>query len=372
MRRSVPPALARLLKAGRSRISLGASILAGTPRHGNISVYYGRHFRGEPPHVVSGGAVKFHELRKWFPQSSLRFNILYMGSSCMPANWSEAVWLARKKGARFLWNQNGVGYPAWAPQHWSLVNQPMKELLHEADYVVYQSEFCKLSADLQLGKRGNGWEILYNPVDTRAFHPNRRRTPDNQLILLHAGTVEGAYRFEAVVLTLAELVHRGIDVRLIFAGRLIWHHEEKRALTEVRDMISRLGLSERIVLLPPYTRSEAPSVFRGAHILLHTKVYDPCPTVVLEAMASGLPVVYSRDGGVPELVGEDAGIGVESHSTWEETRPPDPVDLADAVIAVAKHLGPYSEAARSRAVEKFEIDLWLRRHRKIFRSMLDG
>jgi glycosyltransferase involved in cell wall biosynthesis len=43
---------------------------------------------------------------------------------------------------------------------------------------------------------------------------------------------------------------------------------------------------------------------------------DPCPMTVIEALADGLPVLGSDRGGLPELVGEDAGLPVEDPAAW--------------------------------------------------------
>ena len=45
----------------------------------------------------------------------------------------------------------------------------MAFLYHQADYVFWQSNFCKLSADKFLGKRIGPGEILYNSVDIMIF-----------------------------------------------------------------------------------------------------------------------------------------------------------------------------------------------------------
>ena len=62
------------------------------------------------------------------------------------------------------------------------------------------------------------------------------------------------------------------------------------------------------------------------------------PTVVLEALASGLPVVYSASGGTPELVGDDAGVGVPAPLDWEQDHPPAPEALAAMGVTAAKKI----------------------------------
>ena len=108
---------------------------------------------------------------------------------------------------------------------------------------------------------------------------------------------------------------------------------------------------------------------RRAHVLLHPKVKDPCPTLVVEAMACGLPVVYPASGGTVELVGDEAGIGVPHPDTWERDEPPEPEALADAVDQVLSELGGYSARARARAVERFALEPWLERHAELFERL---
>ena len=83
-------------------------------------------------------------------------------------------------------------------------------------------------------------------------------------------------------------------------------------------------------------------------------------------MATGLPVVYARSGGVPELVADEAGIGVPHPDSFERDEPPAPEELAEAVSRVLADLPAYRDAARRRAVERFALTPWLDRHAEIF------
>lgn len=342
--------------------SRGAAAFAAGARPGT-HVSYGHPRLPGVDDVAVGGIIKLQQLAREFPNTPFRFNVLYLVSSRLPDG---AVTLARwaaRKGAKVVLNQNGVAYPGWHGAGWQRTNAPMRELLAMADHVFYQSAFCKLSADRFAGPPARDWEVLHNAVDTTVFTPPP--TPPPGTILLLGGSQDQWYRFESAVNALAALRRRGREVTLIVTGRLRWHADQSRCRREADALLSALSIAGAVTLTGPYSQRQAPAIFRQAHVLLHTKYNDPCPAVVIEAMASGLPVVFSASGGVPELVG-DAGIGIPAELSWERDIPPDAEALADAVEQVIADHGTFSARARARVVQHLDLGYWLRRHRAVF------
>jgi glycosyltransferase involved in cell wall biosynthesis len=318
-----------------------------------------------PDSLVHGGAVKYGYLDRRLPHAGLQFNILYAVSSSQYVGLAKLIRVAQGRGAKVVWNQNGAWFPAsYGVEVARKGNAAMAPLLHQADYVFYQSEFAQQASDHFLGKRLGPSEILYNAVDTKFLSPSG--TPrSSELILLTAGSHNRSYRLPTVIRTLAVVCRQRSRVRMIVAGRMSLSME-----AEVCSLVARFGLESRVELVGPYTQRDAPEIFRRAHILLHTHYNDVCPTVVVEAMACGLPVVYSQSGGTPELVGEEAGYGVPAVLNWEEVQPPDPHQLAEGILLVAEDWARCSQAARERAVSHFDLEPWLERHIQVFEMLL--
>ena len=314
--------------------------------------------------TVSGGAVKLARLAKVFPDERNEWNLLYLASSALPLDARVLATLASRRGAKLVWNQDGVLYSGLGIPGFERMNRTRARLLHAADYVFFQSEFSKESADRCYGEREEAWEILYNAVDTSVFIPAPQSTP-TELTLLLGGSQYQRYRIDVALRTLALLP----EARLIVTGALSFDRAD-RARAHVLALADDLGVRQRLELTGPYAQADAPSLLQRAHLLLHTKYNDPCPGVVVEAMACGLPVIYSASGGVPELVGSEAGIGVPAPRDFESDHPPAPEDLAAAVRAALPNLDELALAARSRAVHNFDLRPWIERHRIVFENVI--
>ena len=334
----------------------------------DIRVFYGMDrlpFIGEP---ISGGIVKCLDLAERFPNSPDKANLLYLVSSALPDRRELMARAAQRAGGRFVLNQNGVAYPAWAGPAWRQQNAPNAHVHELADHVVYQSEFCRRCAERFLGPRKGPGEVLYNPVDTKAFVPRPEIFPEAESpVLLVAGSHHEGYRVQVAIDALSLVREYGVNARLRVAGRLVWSRD---AETEARCWAREAGLESVVEFSGPYSQAEAPALFQQSHVLIHAKVQDPCPRLVVEAMACGLPVVYSATGGVPELVGSEAGVGITGTEDFEVMHPPAAEAVAEAILNLLMNRGKLARQARERALRLFSAEAWVKAHARIFQSLV--
>lgn len=327
---------------------------------------YGRMEISSPASLPIGGQIKLIPLREKFPENLSRFNLIYLVSSALPAHPEKIVSAAKARGIKLVWNQNGIAYPGCYGDSYPWFNLRMAELRSQADYIFNQSEFSRISAERYLGPSSAPSEICLNPVDTEMFTPAENPLAQDTWQILAAGTSHALYRTQSALDTLRELLARGRRVHLTLAGEFRWQGAE----SDVRRIME--GLRDHVTILLPFRQSEATAIYRAAHVLLHTKFNDPCPTVPIEAMSCGVPVVGTHSGGMPELVPAAAGILVPVRQSWTEDLAGEPADLADAIERIMENHAVMSRAAREHAVRTFDVGRWLERHTAVFHTLLDS
>jgi glycosyltransferase involved in cell wall biosynthesis len=155
-------------------------------------------------------------------------------------------------------------------------------------------------------------EIVVTPNGVDAlFAPNGSRLTGDPYALF-VGTLQPR-KDPIAALEAVALVDRGL--RLVLVGR------DKGSEGEARRVAAKLGLGERVEFAGHVDKTELARLYRGAACLVFPSRYEGFGLPIVEAMASGTPVVAAASGSIPEIAG-DAAILVE---------PGDPVALAGGI-----------------------------------------
>jgi glycosyltransferase involved in cell wall biosynthesis len=114
---------------------------------------------------------------------------------------------------------------------------------------------------------------------------------------------DGRYALAAARLSAEKGLDTAIEAAAL-AGLPLRIAGEGPAADELAELVSRLGAP--VELLGRVERTDMPGLLAGAAMLVLSSYYHEfSPFSVLEAMAAGVPVVATRSGGVPELIGAE-------------------------------------------------------------------
>jgi colanic acid/amylovoran biosynthesis glycosyltransferase len=147
--------------------------------------------------------------------------------------------------------------------------------------------------------------VIHCGVDTEFFRPAQATADDGCLEILSVGTLHEVKGQRHLVEACRLLRDEGIDV----VCKLIGDGPDRKPLTR---QIAAARLEDRVLLLGRRNRDDVCELLRTADVLAAPSVptrrgkREGIPVVLMEAMASGVPVVASRISGIPELV--DDGV----------------------------------------------------------------
>jgi glycosyltransferase involved in cell wall biosynthesis len=158
----------------------------------------------------------------------------------------------------------------------------------------------------------------FGPDETPVSLPTAVSPP----FLLHVGDLHERRNVARVIAAISELRRRSGPVSrlsLVLAGV-----DRGVGDTLASDASSR-GLADAVVRLGAVSEAQLRALYRGASALVYPSKYEGFGLPLLEAMASGTPVMASRAASIPEVVG-DAGILLDPDDT------PSWVDAIDSVL----------------------------------------
>jgi L-malate glycosyltransferase len=195
-----------------------------------------------------------------------------------------AVLLAKWYGKRVILNYRS-GEAEDHLQRWGRTAIPVIRL---ADVLVVPSEYL-VEVFARVGLPASA---VANIVDLNQFHFRERRPL--RPVFLSNRNFEAHYNVACVLRAFARIQHSYRDARLIVAGG----GSQRRALLR---LAGELGL-RNCEFVGPVAPDRMPSLYADADVYLNAPDIDNMPASILEAFASGLPVVTTDAGGIPWMV----------------------------------------------------------------------
>lgn len=205
--------------------------------------------------------------------------------------------------------------------------------------------------------------VIGNAVDHRRFRPRDRTAAQQALELAPSGLLVGAVGrlsdakgFDHLLAACARARAEGCDLELVLAG-------DGPLRQDLTARASQLDISDRVHFLG--RRNGLERIYPAFDLFVLSSLQEGSPNVVLEALASGVAVVATRVGGVPELL-EDGRSGLL-------VPPADPDSLAEALVRLARNgelRQRLADAGRQHVERHLTLGRMVAQHEQLYERLL--
>jgi len=275
--------------------------------------------------------------------------------------WLDTVLAHRLSGCRgsLIWSFHGFADGHWFPRRRRLVSRLLSLVTDQLFAVCRDSaeRFARLCAIPP-----TRFDVLYNGVDCTRFAPVPERTAlrrrlgfdDDELVILTVASLTPVKGHDQLLAAAARAV--AADLRRL---RFLWLGEgaERQAL---QRRIDELGLGGHVQM--PGGSDRVSQFLAASDLFVLPSRLEGMSNAILEAMASGLPVVANAVGGNPELV-EHGHVGLLC-------APGDVDAMTNALLHLIGNDAERSEMgrlARRRAEQIFSLEAMLQRYADFYR-----
>jgi len=201
----------------------------------------------------------------------------------------------------------------------------------------------------------NDFHVIANVVDLDLFTPAREKSVGGKKNILHVSGFNACKNIPGMLRAVKILSQKRDDFELHLVG-------DGPGRSDLEELAASLGILDRVVrFFGRKSEADVAGFMRRADFFLLFSDYENSPCVIGEAFATGIPVIATRTGGIPEHVHEGNGMLVE---------PGDEQGLARALDLMLEHSGDYdAKEIREYARQNFSPDVIGRSFYDLYLSM---
>ena len=223
-----------------------------------------------------------------------------------------------------------------------------------ADRITTVSE--RVSGELSEHYGADNVAVVGNGVDADLFQPDRG---GDERYVLFVGRLDYPKGVPDLIKAAKPIV-KNHDIEFVITGKGPQREQYER-------MVEQAGLTDHVTFTGFVTRERQIQLYQNATVFTLPSHYEGLPTVLLEAMACGAPVVATDVGGCPEVIdhGEN-GLLVS---------PGDPAALSDAIDSVlgnAEMRGEFGRNARKTVLDRYTWDVLATEFEREYRLAMEA
>ncbi|MFH1063148.1 MAG: glycosyltransferase [Candidatus Omnitrophota bacterium] len=215
-------------------------------------------------------------------------------------------------------------------------------------------------------------KILYNCIDEQVYYPGLRIGPirksfgisDNIVISMVGLLVE--WKCVDDFIRAAQIVTESIpDIKFLIVGDVLYGGKQDSYKQYLMDMVEELGLEKNVIFTG--FRNDVPDIMREIDIfVIASKKPDPCPTSLLQAMASGPAVIATNFGGPAEIIKQGVDGLLYTACDYHE--------LAEKMLQLIENSEKralLAVNAQKKIKEKFNYKDYLKKLKSVIESVID-
>jgi phosphatidylinositol alpha-1,6-mannosyltransferase len=199
-----------------------------------------------------------------------------------------------------------------------------KKLMKRSDALIAVSKYTVNELTDLYGIDKNKIHVIYNGVDIERFKPRPNRAElrrefgleEDKKTVLFVGRLYHRKGIDTMLRSVPPILKEFSNVKFVISGTGFKQKEES-----LRNLAKELDIEDHVTFLGYVPDEKLPLLYSASDIFVLPAIYENFPFAILEAQATGLPVISTNVGGIPEfLVDNQNGFVIEPRDSTQLTQ----------------------------------------------------